>query len=232
MSNSLNTACDQHVSMRTCWHFERVLQAGSSTRQDTFTVLLYYKRSTHRKQNCNIHFADDSANTSKHDILRSARCTGRTSRENTPLSVLPESRSLNPLHAFRLRCRFHFLAVSKDQRCKFAMDDDFCCSLCKRGRGWRSFYFTVSLSVIGYWASTKMKKFNPFRELMMSPRIKNTFQRTGKSHACQDHTDIFRIELTFRRNFQFQMMRGKRAESIQYVVCNFKHVFNITSLSE
>lgn len=34
-------------------------------------------------------------------------------------------------------------------------------------------------SVIGYRASTKMKKCNPFRELMMSPGIKNTFQWTG-----------------------------------------------------
>lgn len=106
-------------------------------------VLYQEMKYTHRKQSCSTHFADDSANTNKSDTLWWKHCTGRTTGENKPSSISPESRFSNPLAAFGSQCRFHFLAASKAKMCICAIDGDFCCCLCKRraaeGR------FTVSL---------------------------------------------------------------------------------------
>ena len=84
---------------------------------------------------------------------------------------------------------FHFLAASKAERCLYAMDGDFCC-LCKRAAG--EGRFTRSLwNRILMGRPQRKKKCNPFREPMMSPRIKNTFQWTGKSHACKTTRTFF-----------------------------------------
>lgn len=188
ISKNYIAAIDQHASVKTCCWLER----GSSSMQGCTTRLLRcFKKFkemkyTHRKQSCNIHFADDSANTSSNDTLRWKHYTGRTIREKKPSCISPESRFQNPLAACGTQCRFSLPCSVESQKVFMRNGRGFLLL----PRGWRSFYAIALKSDTGVGRPQRMKKCNPFREPVMSPRIKNTFQWTGQSHAWQDHTGL------------------------------------------
>ena len=115
-------------------------ERGCTTRLLCIVKKVQEIRYTHRKQSCNTHFADDSANTSNCDTLRWKHCTGRTIGENKPSCFSSESRFLKP--ARRVSMRRTFFTSSQLQKPKGVIRNGhgFLLLLLQAKRGWRSFY--------------------------------------------------------------------------------------------